>query len=481
MPFDSTTSPEAFRALGHAVIDRLADYLDSAAQKRMPVLPAREPSELLHQWAEKDLGHVAAPDPNVAMMELVDSILEHSTHLHHPGYVGHQVAVPHPHSVLLEMLHSLLSNGMAVYEMGQLQTVLERRVVEYLCATIGYDSTSGGVLTHGGSLGNLTALLAARQTRADHDIWTDGQQEPMTVLVSDQAHYCISRATRIMGWGEAGAWSVPTNEAYSMDFASLTRAHEEAMSSGRNVIAVVVSACSTATGSFDPIAPIADYCAEHNLWLHVDGAHGASHLFSTRYRDVLSGIERADSVVWDLHKMASLPALNTALLFKNDNHSYEAFAQQASYLFDEQSPSDQWFNLAQKTLECTKKAMGVTTFGMLKIYGASWFANRIDRLIELTCTLEAQLDEAPDFDVATPAQTNILCFRYLPESVPDSDALNQLQRTIRHRIIEDGRFYLVQTELKGKIWLRVTVMNPETTPHDLDELVSAIRKAARAS
>lgn len=479
MSLDQTYDPAAFRMDGQRVLELLTEHLESCAERGLDVLPVISPAALLE---ELQAPFPARPDSSEPQSEILVAqlrrLLAHSNHLHHPGYIGHQISVPIPAAALVELTNALLSNGMAVFEMGQIQTVMERRVVEFLCSAVGYGEDSGGVLTHGGSLGNFTALLAARQAQAGHDVWTEGQREPMAVLVSEQAHYCIARSVQAMGWGAQGAWPVATDDQFRLDPSDLPRALEAAWAAGRRVIAVVGSACSTATGSFDPLIEIADFCRAHHLWFHVDGAHGASLAMSAKYKDRLSGIERADSVVWDLHKMLGLPALNTAVLFREERRSYEAFAQEASYLFESTSPEEQWFNLGQRTMECTKRGMAVTAYCMFQLLGTAWFGEHIDRLMELTCVLEGMIEAAEDFEIACPGQANILCFRHRPRGVGDGRELDNHQARLRRELVESGEFYIVQARLRGEAWLRVTMMNPMTTREDLGRLLGSLRRLA---
>ncbi|MCP5021623.1 MAG: hypothetical protein GY930_07580 [bacterium] len=166
---------------------------------------------------------------------------------------------------------------MAVYEMGPAQTMAEIHVVCFLADRIGFGKHAGGVLTHGGSLGNLTALLAARQAKAGSDVWQAGQEQVYTVLASAENHYSVSRAVRIMGWGEGGMEPVEVDDHFHLRPDRFAAAMKRAEESGRTVIGVVASDCTTSTGSFDPIDPIADFCEQHDLWLHVDAAHGDRH------------------------------------------------------------------------------------------------------------------------------------------------------------------------------------------------------------
>ncbi|MFT7676148.1 MAG: L-2,4-diaminobutyrate decarboxylase [Planctomycetota bacterium] len=469
---------QAFREQGGRLIERLAGYLEGALDRQGPVLAPMDPEALL---AQVEAGFPRWPDEGKGVLEeLLMGVVRHSNHVHHPGFVGHQVSAPLPQAILAEMVGSLLSNGMAVWEMGQLQTVMERRVVEYLCGKLGWPSSSDGVLTSGGSLGNLTALLAARQAKAGYDVWAEGQREPMSLLVSEQAHYCISRSVQCMGWGAKGAAPVPTDDRFRLRPEALEQVLKHCQDDGRQVLAVVASCCSTAAGSFDPLPEIADFCEENNLWLHVDGAHGASLCLSEEHKHTLRGIERADSVVWDLHKMMALPALNTAVLFREGARSYEPFAQSASYLYQGEEREQEWFQIGRRTMECTKRGLSITAYCMLQSAGTELFAENVERLIRRASDLADRLQAAPDFELATYPEANILCFRHLPEGESTNPAdLDAHQARIRAAVLEAGDFYITQARLNDKLWMRVTISNPFTSEADLDRLIAAIREAAQ--
>jgi L-2,4-diaminobutyrate decarboxylase len=243
---------------------------------------------------------------------------------------------------------------------------------------------------------------------------------------------------------------------------------------GRRVIAVVGSACTTATGSFDPLTEIADFCAAHQLWFHVDGAHGASWMLSNTERHRLAGIERADSVVWDAHKMLMMPALITGVLFRDAKYSATAFAQDASYLLEGRG-EDEWYNLASRTFECTKRMMSFKLYAALSLYGTQFFADYIARTSALARAFAALIRQQPDFELAVEPECNIVCFRYTPGHTRAGEELSALQSAARMRVIQAGRFYPVQTRLHGDTWLRVTLMNPFTTEAHLDQLLAEVR------
>ncbi|HET9933090.1 MAG TPA: aminotransferase class V-fold PLP-dependent enzyme [Polyangiaceae bacterium] len=467
-------SPEGFRDLGHTLVDRLADYLELAARRGQPVLPSARPEELA-RGLESDF-----VEPNEAVWsDRVPRWLDGAIHLHHPRYVGHQVTSPLPEAALSELMAALTNNGAAVYEMGPLEVAMERALISRMSRWIGFGEGADGVFTSGGSLGNLTALLAARQAKAGFDAWSDGLSggPSLGVLVSEQAHYSAQRALQIAGLGKASVETVPVDPSFRMRPELLAEAQRNLEARGRRAIAVIASAGSTATGAYDPLEPIAAYCEREGLWLHVDGAHGASALLSERLRPRLAGVERADSVVWDAHKMLLMPALVTAVVFRNGDRSYEAFAQSASYLFEGDDPRSEWFNLATRTLECTKRWMVLPLYTALCRYGAGFFGRYVEAQVDLAARFAEAIQTSGDFELLVKPESNIVCFRYVGAGERNTAELNALQRRIRNEVLRSGRYYLVQTTLRGAVYLRTTIINPLTSDADLSELLQTLRDA----
>ncbi len=447
---------ERFRSDGKRLIDALADQLARWQARDGVVLPWQEPAAARAAWAEPR----SAGDPIAELARIAAA----STALANPRCMAHQVPPPLPAAALAELVAALLNNGMAVYEMGPASVPIELAVIDWMCRTLGMPAGAGGVMTSGGSLGNLTALLAMRQAKAG--VWKDGITQPLAVLVSADSHYSIARALAIMGLGERGAIPVPVDAHHRMTGAAVERV---LASTGARVIGIVAAAGSTATGAFDPLDELADIAAREQLWLHVDAAHGGGVALSASQRAKLRGIERADSIVWDAHKLLMMPALVTAVLFRREADSYAAFAQQASYLFGERN----WWDLGHRTLECTKRAMGIELWAALRAVGEAWFGEVVDRQHALACELAAKVDAAPDFELALPPESNIVCYRHV--GVPAGTDLDAHNRALRERVVHDGRFYIVGTQLPTGYHLRSTLMNPLTESRDLDELLEHLR------
>ncbi len=470
----SPFNPEEFRKEGHKLVDTLANYLNDAfSGKEMAVLPWVEPDLLVENFAFADIyGENENPD------SFFSRVIESSIHIHHPNYIGHQVTSPLPVTALAQLCTSLLNNGAAVYEMGPVNMAMEKNVIKKFGELMGYTTEYDGIFTHGGSAGNLTAMLAARQNISDYNIWDEGvkEQGKPVFLISTQAHYSIGRNIRIMGLGSSSAVSVPSDEDFHMRTECLEELKIKAEESGARVIAVVASACSTATGSYDKLEAVADFCYKHKLWMHVDGAHGMGVLFSDKYRNLVKGIERADSVVIDFHKMFLVPALNTLVMFKNGESSFETFAQKASYLFHRKE-KNVWYDSAIRTLECTKSALGIIAYTALKYYGNGYYSDYIESRYDLARRFANIIRYTEQLEIITEPQSNIICFRYKDKNLSDKE-LNRINSSIREKIVKDGSFYIVRTELNGKVWIRITIINPLTTEKELRSLLSKILELA---
>ncbi|TPN89006.1 pyridoxal phosphate-dependent decarboxylase family protein [Aquimarina algicola] len=462
---------QKFRKTGHELIDTLANYLeDVTTNKDQPVIPYTNPEEELEYW-KQDFAS------NSDISDVFKNIINRSIHVHHPRNMGHQVAVPAPISALTGLISDLLSNGTGVYEMGIASNAIEKIITDFVSKKIGFTSNASGFLTSGGTLANLTALLASRKTKAPNDVWNNGTNEKLAILVSEEAHYCIDRAARIMGLGDEGIIKVPVNEYYKIDIKELEHSFSLAQSKGLHVIAVIGCACSTATGSYDNLKELANFATKHDIWFHVDGAHGAAVVFSNQYKHLINGIEHADSVAIDFHKMLMTPALNTALLFKNADDAYSTFAQKAQYLWESQNTRE-WYNSGKRTFECTKFMMSIKVYSILKTYGTEVFEENVDHLYKMARVFAKMLEDRTDFELFMTPEANIVNFRYIQSENGD---LNTLNSNIRKRLLESGKFYIVQTTINDNLYLRTTLMNPLTTEQDLLELLEEINIIALTS
>jgi L-2,4-diaminobutyrate decarboxylase len=464
---DLPSSIDQFRIHGHQLIDFISNYLVQCSQSSTPVTSLKSPEISYSNWQDE------LDDPTLSADALFSQIIHHSIHLHHPGYIGHQVAVPQPLSILADTVASLLNNGMAVYEMGQVSVAMERAVCACLTKLIGWTDQSTGFFTSGGTLANLTALLTARQVCSGGTYWDHGHESTSyAVMVSSEAHYCISRAIKIMGLGNDAMITIPVNKKFQLDVHSITEIYNRAIQQGKKIFAFVGNAASTSTGSYDDLETIGKFCKLHHIWFHVDGAHGGAVIMSKKYQHLVQGLTMADSMTLDFHKLLQTSVLCTALLYKSSNASHQTFAQGAQYLYEDQEY--EWYQLGKRTFECTKTMMVLKAYTLIHQMGIERLGADVDYRYDLARKFADLILSDNEFELATYPQSNIVCFRYTPLTT-DPSQYNQLNTEVRSRINASGQYYIVQTNMNNKIYLRTSLMNVHTTPEHLIHLLELIK------
>ncbi|GAC1384677.1 MAG: hypothetical protein NVSMB45_12890 [Ginsengibacter sp.] len=457
-------SIDAFKENGYKTIDLIAEFLSNTQNnKEIKTLPWREPQPHYEDW-KADF----RDQPNNDPIALFKKVMNQSVNIHSNKFMGHQIAVTPPVTFLSSMIVNVLNNGMGVYEMGMAGNCMEKVVIENIAAKIGYDQNASGFVVTGGTIGNMTSLLAARAVQTN--VWMDGNEnKKFAIIVSSEAHYSVDRAVKIMGWGADSIFKVPVNKDFQIDTNAVQQAYDNALCENRKVLCIVGCACVTASGSYDDLQFLGNFCKTNNLWFHVDGAHGGPVIYSQKFKHLVKGIAMADSVIIDFHKMMMTPSLSTVVIFKNGSDSYKTFSQKADYLWQDQKDHS-WYNSGMKTIECTKSMSVLNVYTLFKTFGEKIFEENIDTLYDLAKTFASLLIQINKFQLACNPQSNIVCFRY---SNSNAD-LNDINSWIRNEIITNGEFYIVQTNFDGKIFLRVSLMNPLTTEKDLKVLIEKI-------
>lgn len=451
-----------------------AEYLEATRGGDGPVSTPRTNTELAHRFDEP-LPLDGAPIDDV-LRRLRDDVIADVNRLYHPRYVGHQVSAPLPAAIWTESVIGALNQSLAVAEMSPTATAIEHRVVRWLCDLVGFGADAGGTMTSGGTEATLTALLAARSA-AIPDVWTNGVgAEPPVVVCGEHTHYSVARAVGIMGLGMQSAVAVPSRD-WRIDTEALGRTLGDLTSSGRRVMAVVATAGSTATGSFDDLDAIAALCDAGDVWLHVDGAHGASALLSERHRARVRGLARARSLAWDPHKMMLLPLSAGVVLVRDERDLESAFAQRAPYLFHGSEGARVW-DQGIRSLQCSRRADVLKLWVALQRYGARGIGALYDRLCAVTRELHDLLAARSDFEVMHTPECNILCFRWVGDRSRSDDALDTLNRDLRERYNRSGAGWITATNLGGRRVLRTTIMNPRTTKAEVRDIVEGLATVA---
>jgi L-2,4-diaminobutyrate decarboxylase len=466
----------SFLSDAEIVITALEKYYQESISRQKPVIhqaPLETVAADLDLSAYINMGRLSGD----RLAQFLTRYLESTTRLQHPAYLAHQVGTSHYAGALASLIDAFTNNPMAIYEMGPAAASIEWTLINWLLTKVGWQPQplrasqntdhifGGGVLTHGGSLANLTALLAARN-RVAPDAWQEGNPGNLVILAPAESHYSIARAAGILGLGCNAVCPMPVDDRGVVVPEKLPETYGRLKDEGKSIMAVVANGCSTAAGLYDPLRKMGEFCNAHQVWFHVDGAHGASALLSDKHKERLDGVELADSLIWDAHKLLRTPNLCTAVLVKDARTIDQAFRQEASYIFHEKDQPG--FDFIHRTVECTKAGLGLKWFFVLAALGQQGLAKHVDDQYERARQAYDYIEALPEFTCAVRPQSNILCFR-----VDDSDAL---QLEIRNQLIAQGDFYLSTTEFGGRRYLRMVFNHPDTRPEDIKLLIRKIRE-----
>jgi aromatic-L-amino-acid decarboxylase len=344
---------------------------------------------------------------------------------------------------------------------------IENACVAWLASVIGYPHDAAGTLTSGGSIANLTAVVAAREAR--------DSEGGGAIYVTRFAHYCIDKALHIAGRGRSPRRVVATDERYRMSTEALEQALEEDRRSGIRPWIVIASAGTVDTGAIDPLPEIAELCRRYGAWLHVDGAYGGLFALCDQGRELLRGIEQADSVALDPHKTLFLPYGTGAALVRDGRLLQEAFSASGEYIRplgeSEVGPSP-----ADLSPELTRHFRALRLWLPLQIAGIAAFRAAQAEKLALARYFHARLSELDGWDPGPPPDLSVVAFRYLPKS-GDVDEFNE--RLMRH-IQQEGRVMMSGTRIDGGYFLRCAILCFRTHLEHLDDAVDAVVRGVEA-
>lgn len=458
-------STDNFKKEAQKIIDIIANELENVqANGPQKTIDRKSPEEQLAYWSEE----FASTDSS-SLPQLSKKIMEHSIHFHSKGYMGHQVAVTLPITSLTSALIGYMNNCTTVYELGMAGNAMEKVVISHMAEKYGYDKGATGFVTSGGSMGNLTALVTARTSSGVEE----KDYHKLAIIVSEEAHYSVDRAAKIMGIASENIIKIPTDNSFAIRTDLLESYYEKATSDGKIVFCVIGCACTTSVGAHDNLEQIGAFAEKHNIWFHVDGVHGGAAIFSEKYKYLLKGVERSDSLIVDFHKMMMTPPLSTAVIYNAGHRKINEFSPKAAYLWQDQL-SEEWWNSAKHTLECTKPLTIIHTYAIMRLYGDEIYRQNVDTLYDLGKEFAELIRKQPDMELAIEPCSNIVCFRY----VSDNGNINETNRMIAEALLKDGTYYTVNTAIRGEFYLRVTLMNPLTSTEELTGLLQKIREVA---
>jgi glutamate/tyrosine decarboxylase-like PLP-dependent enzyme len=377
------------------------------------------------------------------------------------------------------VLAALLAAGMNPNTAGgdQSAAYVEQQVVDWCKEIMGFPAEASGLLLSGGSMANLIGLATARNTKAVGDLRQDGltaASRQMVLYCSREVHSSIQKAVELLGLGARALRPIPCNESYEIDLSALEASISQDRRAGHLPFCVVGCAGTVNTGAFDDLDGLAEVCRKEDLWFHVDGAFGAWAKLVPALQEMTSGMERADSLAFDLHKWMYVPYEAGCVLVRNRDLHRKAFDITPEYLKKQEgglSSGAEW--MSRYGIELSRGFRGLKVWMDLKVHGLQAYADLIEQNILQALYLTERIDAEPNLERLAPAPLNIVCFRYRRDEL-DEVQLNELNAKILVKLQQSGIAVPSSTLLQGKYALRVAITNHRSRREDFDLLMREI-------
>jgi aromatic-L-amino-acid decarboxylase len=465
---------EAFRALAHRMVDDSLDYLatlrERAAWQPMPPAVVAALDEPLPRAGEGD---------EAAYAQFRDNVLPYSNGNRHPRFWGWVQGTGTP----LGMMADMLAAGMNPHLGGlnHAPALVEHQVIRWLAELMGFPLDAGGVLVTGGSMANVLGLAVGRHARAGWDVREQGMHggPELVVYATVETHGWVRKAVELMGMGRRSLRNVEVDALDRMDVDALAAAVAQDRAAGRRPICVIGTAGSVNTGASDDLAALADFCAAEGLWFHVDGAFGAWAYTSDALRPLVAGMERADSLAFDLHKWGYLPFECACVLVRDAELHRGAFATAAPYLAQtERGVIAGGLPFADRGIDLTRGFKALKVWMSFKAHGVDAIVRLVEQNVAQARYLAARIEANPALELLMPVQMNVVCFRYAPADLPEAerDAVNQ---EILLRLQEDGIAVPSGTLVRGRYAIRAAIVNHRSRREDFDVLADAVERIGR--
>lgn len=369
-----------------------------------------------------------------------------------------------------EVISALTNQSMYTYELSPIATLIEKAIIDRMMEIVGYGE-GFGTLTTGGSNGNMLGMLCARQSINPLSSLDGFDGSKHVAFVSAEAHYSTLMSANVIGIGHQNLIKVSCDSRGRMKPESLLEEVNRVIESNRVPFCIIATSGTTVRGSFDPIRELANIAHDNNIWLHVDAAWGGSCLFSKRHRYLMDGIELADSVCWDAHKMMGLPLICSVFLTKHKNtlRAVCAHGDAAHYLFHEDSKD---VDLGRFSLQCGRRNDSLKLWIAWREIGDSGWARMVEKYCELSDYLENLVIENEHLSMMSERDWSNICFRF----EADGHDLNELNKEIRNRMMREGIHLVSRSNIGDDIVIRAVIANPLIDERVLRSLISSVER-----
>ena len=464
-------SADEIRKWGNSVIQLMTDYLCSL----------RDRGVYRHMFSRRirDRLDAALPTKGTDFDGLLrvfrEDIIPFSRQNAHPRMFGYVQSPGTPIAAFADLLASTLNANLTVWRSAPAPVEVERLTIDWIRQILGFNAGAGGLFVSGGSMANLAALAAARQTK-------DCSSGRLRIYASSETHFSIVKAAALLGIGRENVCHIAVDERFRIRADDLVAKITADLEAGYVPLCVVANAGTVNTGAVDPLAEIREIANRFQLWMHVDGSYGALAILAKSARELFAGIERADSVALDPHKWLYLPVDVGCVIYRDPEIVHAAFAHEAEYTRIIGQEADEAFAFWDYGPELSRRFRALKVWMLLKGVGVDALSEAIENNLACARHLESMVRASDDFEMAAPVELSIFCFRHMPaqlrnESPKTIDAFNERLLVALQR---DGSSYLSNATLGGRFALRGCVLNYRTTLHDIEILLDDLRRVAKS-
>jgi glutamate/tyrosine decarboxylase-like PLP-dependent enzyme len=473
-PPDSLLDPadwEQFRAMGHQMLDDMVDYVRSVRERPVWQSPSADARRGLQAGLPREPSSIAD-----VYEQFKRHILPYPTGNIHPRFWGWVMGNGTPVGMLADLLGSAMNCHVSGYD--QAATLVERQVIGWLAEMLDYPVGASGLLVSGGTVANLIGVTIARDHLAGTNVRKHGVDPAvtgqLTIYGSSATHGWADRSCDLLGLGTDGFRKVPVDKHDRIRVAELGRMLREDRDRGCRPLCIIGTAGTVATGATDDLNALADLARAENLWFHIDGAFGALAKLAPKYRHLVNGLERADSIAFDLHKWGYLQYETGAVLVRDAKLHEETFSFAPSYLETftggiAVKPTE----FASRGIQLSRGFRALRVWMNLSVYGIDKLGAAIERNIDDSQYLSTQIAAHPDLELLAPTAMNVVCFRLKPAGLSEPE-LDQLNARVLVRIQESGVAVPSNARIGGRFAIRVAHTNHRTVRSDFDLLIANV-------
>jgi glutamate/tyrosine decarboxylase-like PLP-dependent enzyme len=444
------------------VTTQLLDFLTNASDK--PTYPSLQLF---------DTNHFQIPDFSQSESEIKESLQELfdlSMNPANPKYIGHMDSIPALWAIMGDYIASALNNNLLSLETSPLITQLEYSMTNQFSALFGLPNSAGGVMLSGGTLSNLQALLVARNTKLkikNGNIFSL-KKEPV-IFTSEHSHTSIQKIGMMMGIGTENVLKIKTDKNSKMNIVDLELQIQKEIALGKQPFAIVATAGTTVSGNIDPLNDISEIADKYDLWLHIDAIYGGAVVFSDKYRHLINGIEKANSISFNPQKWMYVAKTCSMVLFRDFDKMVENFRISAPYM----KAQNVYTNLGEINIQGTKYAEVVKLWLSLLSLGKEGYKRLIDFSFDLTDKFVREISKRSYLKLASQPEMNLVCFRGEPtnHNSNESDIWNE---RLQDYLVRETDFFLSLPKYKNKLWLRTVLLNPFLTTNHIEDLFGHI-------